>query len=442
MRALPLVLLLLLVPAPAPGQEVEAPTPPPPASSQRAEPDAAEAVAVPPATEKAMRYYVSGNWLWAVNVAWGLLVPAAFLFTGFSARLRDWAQWLGRRWFLTIAVYMLLFSAVSWVLDLPLVYYQEFVRQHAYGLSNQTFSKWFGDSLKALAVGTVIAVLVMWIPSLLLRRSPRRWWLWTSLVAIPFLFFMALIQPVYIAPLFNDFGPMKDKSLEADILALADRAGIEGSRVYEVDKSVDTNAVNAYVTGFLDTKRIVLWDTILAKLDRDEVLFVMGHEMGHYVLGHVVLGNFFISVILLVSLYLIHRTAGGLIGRYGDRFGFRELHDVASLPLLILLLNVSAFVLMPVIMGFGRHFEHQADVFGLELTRSNRAGATAFVKLQEETLANPRPGLLYKLWRSSHPPVGERIDFCNSYRPWETGQPLRFERYLKPGSGPQRGGSR
>jgi Zn-dependent protease with chaperone function len=148
--------------------------------------------------------------------------------------------------------------------------------------------------------------------------------------------------------------------------------------------------------------------------------------MGHYVLGHVVIGNFFASLILLISLYLVHRTAGGLIARYGDRFGFRELSDVASLPLLLLLLNLFTFVMMPGIMGFGRHFEHQADVFGLELTRSNRAGATAFVKLQQENLGNPRPGLLYKLWRSSHPPVGERIDFCNSYRPWARGEPLRY----------------
>jgi Zn-dependent protease with chaperone function len=381
---------------------------------------------VPEPSEKAMRYYRSGNWLWALNVVWGLAVPALFLFTGLSARIRDLAQRIGRKWFFTIGIYLALFSIVTWVIDLPLAYYQGFVRQHAYDLSNQTFSKWLGDSLKALAVGIVMGGLFLGVPYLLLRKSPRRWWLYTSLVAIPFLFFVALIQPVFIAPLFNDFGPMKDQTLEAEILALAERSGIEGSRVFEVDKSVDTKAVNAYVTGFLDTKRIVLWDTIIAKLDRDELLFVMGHEMGHYVLGHVVIGNFFASLILLISLYLVHRTAGGLIARYGDRFGFRELSDVASLPLLLLLLNLFTFVMMPGIMGFGRHFEHQADVFGLELTRSNRAGATAFVKLQQENLGNPRPGLLYKLWRSSHPPVGERIDFCNSYRPWARGEPLRY----------------
>jgi Zn-dependent protease with chaperone function len=133
----------------------------------------------------------------------------------------------------------------------------------------------------------VIAVSVLWVPYLLLRRSPRRWWLWTSLAAVPFLILMLLVQPVLIAPLFDDFGPMQDKALEARILALAERAGIDGGQVFEVNKSADTDAVNAYVGGLFGTQRIVLWDTLLARLAPAQVLVVMGHEMGHFVLGHI-----------------------------------------------------------------------------------------------------------------------------------------------------------
>jgi Zn-dependent protease with chaperone function len=133
--------------------------------------------------------------------------------------------------------------------------------------------------------------------------SPRRWWLWTGLAAVPFIVLMLLIAPIWIDPLFNKFGPMKDEALEAQILALADRAGIAGSRVFEVDKSVDTKAVNAYVTGVGQTKRIVLWDTIIAKLERRELLFVMGHEMGHYVLGHVPETIAFLSLVILATFY-------------------------------------------------------------------------------------------------------------------------------------------
>ncbi|MDZ7267939.1 MAG: M48 family metallopeptidase [candidate division KSB1 bacterium] len=383
-------------------------------------------VAVPPASEKALRYYRSGNWLWGAGLLWGLLVPAMFVFTGFSARLRHVAQKLGRRWFFVIGIYFILFSVINFVLDFPLNFYEEFVRQHAYGLSNQTFGKWLGDALKALLVGMISGVLFLWMPYLLLKKSPRRWWLYTGILTVPFLFFFMLISPIWIAPLYNKFGPMQDRALEAKILALAERAGIAGSRVFEVNKSVDTKTVNAYVSGFLGTKRIVLWDTIIAKLKEEELMFVMGHEMGHYVLGHVVKSVLFFSALILVVLYAVHRTAAALQHRYHARFGFHQLADIASLPLLMLLFHLFFFLAAPAGLAFMRHNEHEADRFGLEICQNNRAAAQAFVKLQTENLSNPRPGWLYKLWRASHPPVGERIDFCNSYRPWEKGEALRY----------------
>jgi Zn-dependent protease with chaperone function len=227
-----------------------------------------------------------------------------------------------------------------------------------------------------------------------------------------------LIEPVWIDPLFNKFGPMKNKSLERSILAEAERAGIEGSRVFEVDKSVDTKAVNAYVKGVFATKRIVLWDTLIAKLDEDELLFVMGHEMGHYVLGHVVRSILLSTVVTLAGLFLMDWLGRRLVTRYSGRLGFNQLADIASLPLLMMLLEVVFLVLSPVALAYSRYQEHEADRFALDLTRTNRAGAMSFVKLQEENLSNPRPGPLFKLVRSSHPSIGERIDFCNTYHPW------------------------
>ena len=302
-------------------------------------------VPVPTPSEKAMRYYRSGNVLWAVTLLWGFAVPLLLLFTGFSAKLRDLARRIGRKWVFTVAVYGVLFAIVGFVLDLPLAWYGGFVRQHAYGLSEQTAAKWWSDAFKALALACIFNALFLWVPYLLLRKSPRRWWLYTALLAIPLLAVLLVVAPIWIEPLFNKFGPMKDKALEAQILALADRAGIEGSRVYEVAKSEDTKTVNAYVTGFLGTKRIVLWDTTLAKLDDPQVLLVMGHEMGHYVLGHVPKLLGLGSVLILVGLWVIHRTAGALIARHGPRWGFSELADVASVPLVGLLFSLVIFVL-------------------------------------------------------------------------------------------------
>ena len=373
---------------------------------------ASASVAVPEPSEKAMQYYRSGNVLWVVSQLVGLAIPALLLFTGLSARMRSLARRIGRKWFFIVGVYFILYSLLAYVLDFPLAYYAGYVRQHAYGLSNQTFQKWLADSLKELAVGMVFGCLLLWLPYLLIRRSPRRWWLYTSLLSLPVMVFVMLVEPIWIAPLFNRFGPMKDKQLEARILALAHRAGIEGGRVFEVDKSVDTKTVNAYVTGLFGTKRIVLWDTLLAKLDADQVLFVMAHEMGHYVLHHVLLGILVGFVGVLIGLYLVYRLSGMMLGRWKRRFGFEQLSDVASLPLILLLFQLISLALMPIGLACSRYMEHEADRFALELTRDNHAAATAFVRLQSENLGNPRPGLLYMLWRGSHPSLGERIDIC------------------------------
>ncbi len=410
-------------PAPAAGASVAAA----PATTPSPVPEPSGPVSVPAASEQATRYYTSGNRVWLVDTLLSLLVPALFLFTGWSARIRDLARRLGRKWFFTVALYVVLFSLASFVIGLPWAYYTEFVRQHAYGLSNQTLDKWVSDTLKSLLIGLLMGALFTWVPFLLLKKSPRRWWLYTAALVIPFIVLLLLVTPVWIEPLFNTFGPMKDKSLESAILSLAERAGIEGSRVFEVDKSIDTKAVNAYVTGFGQTKRIVLWDTTIAKLDRRQLLFVMGHEMGHYVLGHVWKTIGVASLLVLVTLWIAHRSAGWFIARWRARFGFDALADVAALPLLLLLANGFSLVVSPALMAYTRHQEHESDRFGLEITRDNRAAATAFVTLQTENLGNPRPGLLYKLWRSSHPPLGERIDFCNDYRPWESGRPGRYE---------------
>lgn len=429
MRALLLIVILILFTSAAFAQQITTSTAP--QQSVTSEQQSNAAVPVPEPSEKAVSYYRSGIVLWIVNILWGLLIPALFLFTGFSARIRDWAKRIGRWWFLVIGVYFAIFTLINFVIDFPLSYYQGYSREHAYGLSNQTFGKWFGDEIKGLLIGIVFGFLFLWVPYLLLKKSPRRWWLYTGLLAIPFLILAILVQPVWIEPLFNKFGPMKNKELEAKILALADRAGIEGGRVYEVEKSEDTKALNAYVTGFGATKRIVLWDTIIAKLDEDELLFVMGHEMGHYVLGHVWKSILFFSLLIIVTLYAIHRTAGWLINKYHHRFGFTELSDIASLPLIILLFGTYFMIVTPIALAYSRHNEHESDRFGLEITRNNRAAATAFVKLQEENLAVPRPHALVKLWRAGHPPLGERIDFCNDYRPWERGEPSQYEGLFK-----------
>lgn len=238
--------------------------------------------------------------------------------------------------------------------------------------------------------------------------------------------FIMLVHPIWVAPRFDDFGPMRDQALEAEILAMARQAGIEADRVFEVNKSEDTETVNAYVTGVGATRRIVLWDTLVDKLDARQVRFVMGHEMGHYVLRHVWYGVGVTVLLIGLSLFAAHHLMNRMVERWSGRFGFSRVSDLASLPLLLLIAGVLQLAVQPLMMGFGRYREHEADRFALELTRDNHAGATAFVELTRTNLGNPDPGPVFRLFRASHPVPADRIRFCNDYRPWETGQPLQY----------------
>ncbi len=368
------------------------------------------AVPVPPATPEAMRYYRSGNVLWTAFTLLEILIPGIWAFSGWSARLRTLAQRIGRRWFFTIAVYYVLFTLITFLVMLPLDYYAGFVRQHAYGMSNQSLLKWAEDTLKQLALNLLAGCLLLWIPYWFLVRAPRRWWLYTGLLVPPLLVLVMLILPIWIDPLFNRFSPIKDPRLEAKIVALARRAGIEHGRIFEVDKSVDTNTENAYVTGLWGTQRIVLWDTLLALRPagadvrpgpRDGPLRNAPRPANDpRRLGGGAPGP--------VPRPPAGRPADPPVSRW---LGFGQLADVASLPLLVMLLSLVSLGIRPAVLAYSRYQEHQADAFGLELTGNRQAAARALVKLQQDNLGNPRPGPIYMTLRATHPSIGQRIDF-------------------------------
>jgi Zn-dependent protease with chaperone function len=156
----------------------------------------------------------------------------------------------------------------------------------------------------------------------------------------------------------------------------------------------------------------------------------MGHEMGHYVLHHIWWNLLYFALLSFLIFYLIYRSANFLMHRYSHRFGFSHLYQIASLPLLLFLTSLFLFLSQPLSNFVSRTMEHQADEFGLEITQNNEAAARAFLVLQQKNLAVPRPGQLFKFWRSTHPPLGERVDFCNSYCPWVEGRPLMYGRYF------------
>ncbi|HJQ38887.1 MAG TPA: M48 family metallopeptidase [Thermoanaerobaculia bacterium] len=363
--------------------------------------------------------------LYFAGTAYGIGVLALLLLSGASRRMRDLAARITKRWWLMTALYIVFFVLATALLDLPLSYYASYVVPHQFDLSDQTFGAWLSDEAKELAIGLFISVIVGTI-SLLVIRKVRRWWLLLWALTIPFILLMVVIQPVILDPVFNKFEPLKNEHLKQSLLTLASRAGIEGGNVYQVDKSKQTKTMNAYVNGIGPTKRIVMWDTLLAKMTEDEVLAVMGHEMGHYVMKHMWKGLAFFIALAFGVYWIGQRIHDRGIARWGAKWGITGSGDPASVPWLLLIVSVISFLLSPVGSSFSRHLEHNADIFSLEVTHLNEPMARAFVKLAEDSKRDPSPHPFIKFWRYSHPPIAKRIDFSLSYKPWEKGEPNKL----------------
>jgi STE24 endopeptidase len=362
--------------------------------------------------------------LYFAGALYGFLLLAAVLGLGISRRLRDAALHITHRPFLTAVVFFALFSVVMTVLSFPMDYFSGFVTPHRFNLSTQRFAGWLWDQVKGMLLGIVLGAPVVALALTGIRRV-KRWWLAVWLGSVPITIFIILIAPVLLDPVFNKFEPLRDQKLKAELLDLASRAGISGGRVFEVDKSKQTTTMNAYVNGLGPTKRIVLWDTIISKMDHDELRFTLAHEMGHYVLHHVWKFLGFMLALLFAVFWAGQRIVEWATRRFGPSWGFDTPHDPAAVPLLLLVVSVFLFGLSPVINGYSRVLEHQADTFALELTHLNDAGIRAFVKFAEDSKVLPDPAPFIRFWRYSHPTLAERIVFCRSYKPWERGEPNR-----------------
>jgi STE24 endopeptidase len=360
--------------------------------------------------------------LYFADFVYGIGVLLLILTTGWSARMRAFASRHVRWPFVAAMLYFVLLSLVTAILTFPLDLYGGYIVPHQFDLTNQSFAAWMGDFGKALAVNLIIFAPIAAVALIVIRRI-RHWWLALWIGSIPLILLGVLAQPLIIDPLFNKFQPLRDASLRDALIAEASRAGIENKRVYEVDKSKQTKEMNAYVTGIGPSARIVMWDTLLAKLDRDEILAVMGHEMGHYVLKHLWKGIAFTIAMTFLGFFIAQWLFESGLARWGVRWRVDGRSDAAAIPWLLAVSSILAFLLSPVYSGYSRHVEHQADVFGLELTHLNEAMASSFVKFAEDSKADPRPPRFIEWWRYSHPSLGRRIDFVLAYKPWEKGQP-------------------
>jgi STE24 endopeptidase len=364
-----------------------------------------------------------------IGVVYGIVVLWLILRWKLSAKYRDWSERVFSNSFLQALVYSPLLLLTLAVLTLPLDIYGESVEKQ-YGISVQGWGSWSWDWVKGQLISYVIGIILIWLLYVVIRRSARRWWFYFWLLSLPIMVFLIFLQPLVIDPMFHKFEPLqqKDPALTASLEQMVQRAGkdIPPERMFWMGAGEKTTSLNAYVTGVGSSKRVVVWDNTIAKMNTPQIVYVAGHEMGHYVLNHIPKGLAFFAVLLFIAFYLGHRTVGWFLARWGDGWGIRGLGDWASLPVLLLLLSVFSFVMNPVASAFSRALEHQADQYGLEVTHgltpdAGQVGAQAFQILGIVGLSDPDPNPVNVFLFYDHPPITDRVQFCLTYDPWANG---------------------
>jgi STE24 endopeptidase len=343
------------------------------------------------ARERSDSYFEGGYWLplWATLVT--LATSWAMLRFGWSAAWSRWTERVTARRWLRPALYLLPFTLVSSAIAAPWTIYAEHVREKQYGLMNLSFGAWLGEQAVGLAVSCLLGAILLALVFAVIRRAPRSWWLWGSATTIGFFAIALLLSPVFIAPLFNEYKPMAEGPLRTEILAMARAHHVPADNIYVFDQSKQHNRISANVSGLGPTIRISLNDNLLARGSPEEVKAVMGHELGHYVLGDIwwLLGGF--ALLVLGGFFLLWWLTPRLLQRHGARWGVREVSDPAALPLLSMIFAVYILAMTPLLNSLVRWQESRADAFGLEAAREPDGFAATAMKLSEYRKIEPSP---------------------------------------------------
>lgn len=364
-----------------------------------------------------------------VGSGWGIVQLALLLGLGVVARMRNFAINLSRnRWVQGFTFTFLLLAATT-VLDLPIDMYGH----HAavvYGQSVQGWGSWAWDAVKSLLLtlifGGLLVMLLFWV----IRKSPNRWWFWFWIPAMIAVLIAVFVAPVIIDPLFNKFEPLAktNPALVERLEKVVARGGIEipPERMYLMKASEKVTSLNAYVAGYGASKRVVVWDNSISKASTDEISFIFGHEMGHYVLNHIPSTLIFLGVLLLIEFYIGFRGVRWLIARYGERWRIPSQSDWGALVVLLLVLAVLSFLSEPIVNGYSRTHEHEADVYGQEVIHGivndpQKVAQQTFQLLGEMSLTDPNPNPFVEFWTFNHPSVASRAAFAEKYNPWIAG---------------------
>jgi STE24 endopeptidase len=362
------------------------------------------------AHRKAADYTVAKSRLGLLETAFGAAVLLGWtLLGGLDALNRALVDWLGTGMIQQL-VLLGSFAVISGLIDLPFTLYQTFVVEERFGFNKITWQLWLGDLVKSTLLGALIgapiAALILW----LMGAAGSGWWLWAWGVWIGFNLLLLVVYPTFIAPLFNKFQPLEDETLKARVTALMQRCGFAAKGLFVMDGSRRSAHANAYFTGFGAAKRVVFYDTLLAKLSPGEVDAVLAHELGHFKHRHIVKRIVALFAMSLVGFALL----GWLASRtwfytgLGVRPNLQGPNDALALLLFMLAVPVFTYFVSPLMAQFSRKHEFEADAFAVTQTSGKDLGS-ALLKLYEDNASTLTPDPVFVKFYYSHPPASERL---------------------------------
>ncbi len=387
--------------------KVPAAAQPSPQFDAEAATEAYMAMMPPEAVARSNAYFEGGYWLILWDFLYASAVSLLLLNLRWSARMRDLAVRTTRFQWLQPLLYGLQYTIVATLLGFPLEYYENYVREHKYGLATQTFGPWMGDEFKALLVSLVFGSIVMVVLFAIVRKLPKTWWIWGAVATMVLLTIMIAIGPVFLQPIFNTPKKLNDPRITAPILRMAHANGIPTNDVWEIDASRQTTRMSANVSGFGNTMRITLNDNLIHRGSPEEIQAVMGHEMGHYVMNHISKSLMFFLILTVLSFAYLFWGINWALKRWGERWQISSASDPAVVPLVMLLGGVLFFVLTPINNTFTRVQEKEADMFGLNASRLPDGFAQAAIHLGE--YRKMRPGPIEEFLFYDHPSGYNRI---------------------------------
>jgi STE24 endopeptidase len=365
---------------------------------------------------------------------WGILQLILLLVLRIPARMRDATEKMTKSRWGQCFVFIFLFLLLAALLNAPLRLFGHHIAL-AYGLSVQRWGSWFADLGKSFLLEWIVAGFLVMVLFWVIRWSPKHWWFWFWIPTMVAVLFGVFLSPILVDPLFNKFEPLQqhDPALVTQLERVVTRSGVTlpPDRMFFMRASNKVTSMNAYVTGFGPSKRLVLWDTTISAATPDELAGVFGHELGHYALHHIVQGLLFSAMCLLVGFFVGQRITWWLLAKYGARWQIRSQNDWAFLVVLVLVLNVLNFVAEPIENAFSRSIEHAADVYGQEaihgiVSDPQTTTQQGFQKLGENSLDDPTSHPLVDFWLDGHPSTADRAAFAIAYNPWTAGQHPKY----------------